>query len=59
MNRMLSGRIGNYVCKNCRATLSASQRRHASSNPEIYDVVTVGGGPAGLALLAALSTCYM
>ncbi|KAG7150313.1 hypothetical protein HYQ46_000753 [Verticillium longisporum] len=26
----------------------------AASNPDIYDVVCVGGGPAGLSLLAAL-----
>ena len=32
-------------------------RRYASSasvNPDIYDVVCVGGGPAGLSLLAGL-----
>lgn len=32
-------------------------RRHASSasvHPDIYDVVCVGGGPAGLSLLAGL-----
>ncbi|OQU94003.1 hypothetical protein CLAIMM_00429 [Cladophialophora immunda] len=48
-----------FICVQCRKTLSSSRRRrfastNASSPPEIFDIVTVGGGPAGLALLAAL-----
>ncbi|RMZ79369.1 hypothetical protein DV738_g3360, partial [Chaetothyriales sp. CBS 135597] len=39
-----------FVCRSCRHV----QRRFASSAPEVYDVVTVGGGPAGLAFLTAL-----
>ncbi|EXJ88499.1 hypothetical protein A1O1_05429 [Capronia coronata CBS 617.96] len=49
------------ICAQCRkALLNPSKRRRfatgISSTPEIYDVVTVGGGPAGLALLAALKS---
>ncbi|EXJ78119.1 ubiquinone biosynthesis monooxygenase Coq6 [Capronia epimyces CBS 606.96] len=49
------------ICAQCRkATLNPFKRRRfassISSAPEIYDVVTVGGGPAGLALLAALKS---
>ncbi|KAJ5769946.1 uncharacterized protein N7511_001997 [Penicillium nucicola] len=44
-----------YVCPSCRH-VGAGQRRFSSkpSAPELYDVVCVGGGPAGLGLLAAL-----
>ncbi|KIV85205.1 ubiquinone biosynthesis monooxygenase COQ6 [Exophiala sideris] len=48
------------VCGSCRRALLSPKRRRlastTSSTPEIYDVVTVGGGPAGLALLAALKS---
>ncbi|OCL10428.1 ubiquinone biosynthesis monooxygenase COQ6 [Glonium stellatum] len=37
-----------------RAQLYAHQRCASTSAPEIYDVVCVGGGPAGLSLLAGL-----
>lgn len=46
-----------YICPSCRLG-AVTRRRFAtqpSSVPEIYDVVCVGGGPAGLGLLAALS----
>lgn len=46
-----------YICPSCRSG-AVTRRRFAtqpSSVPEIYDVVCVGGGPAGLGLLAALS----
>lgn len=55
----LTGR-SSFICAQCRKALTAPKRRRllstSSKTPEIYDVVTVGGGPAGLALLAALST---
>ncbi|KAJ5522296.1 hypothetical protein N7527_006411 [Penicillium freii] len=45
-----------YVCPTCRHGISAGRRRFGSKSdsPELYDVVCVGGGPAGLGLLAAL-----
>ncbi|PYH89389.1 ubiquinone biosynthesis monooxgenase [Aspergillus ellipticus CBS 707.79] len=49
-----------YVCPSCQLGRLPARRRFAShtpssgSPPEIYDVVCVGGGPAGLGLLAAL-----
>ena len=52
-------RIGSYICGSYQKTVRRkSQRRHAStsSRAEIYDVVTVGGGPNGLALMAALKS---
>ncbi|KAG4443728.1 hypothetical protein IFR05_000817 [Cadophora sp. M221] len=50
-------RLGGYVCNTCTRQLGRQRRRYASappSIPDIYDVVCVGGGPAGLSLLAAL-----
>ncbi|KAL1953794.1 hypothetical protein VTO42DRAFT_2255 [Malbranchea cinnamomea] len=46
-----------YICSSCRQDLRICWKRFASTKPavpEIYDIVCVGGGPAGLALLAAL-----
>lgn len=56
--RQLSG----YVCHSCTRQLRRQQRPYTTSSytsssqaaPEIYDVVCVGGGPAGLSLLIAL-----
>ncbi|PGH07400.1 ubiquinone biosynthesis monooxygenase COQ6 [Helicocarpus griseus UAMH5409] len=48
-----------YVCPSCRRGLQPGRRRFASSSklsqrPDVYDIVCVGGGPAGLGLVAAL-----
>lgn len=46
-----------FVCSSCARSLRTRRRRYATAQaPEIYDVVCVGGGPAGLGLLTALST---
>ncbi|KAK4034789.1 hypothetical protein C8A01DRAFT_18464 [Parachaetomium inaequale] len=49
-------RRGAYVCRSCTRSLQRQLRRTYSSaaQPDIYDVVCVGGGPAGLSLLTAL-----
>ncbi|KAE9381801.1 ubiquinone biosynthesis hydrox [Stipitochalara longipes BDJ] len=50
--------LRNYVCSNCSHQLRRQRRSYATrstlASPSIYDVVCVGGGPAGLSLLAAL-----
>ncbi|EED24535.1 ubiquinone biosynthesis monooxgenase (Coq6), putative [Talaromyces stipitatus ATCC 10500] len=52
--------VRSYICPSCRASIQKSTRRVfsttpiARASPDIYDVVCVGGGPAGLALAAAL-----
>ena len=59
MPASISAPARSFICSSCRAAhRSIFQRRHASTSktPAIYDVVAVGGGPVGLALLAALST---
>ncbi|KAI2623572.1 ubiquinone biosynthesis hydrox [Hypomontagnella submonticulosa] len=46
------------LCKSCsrrlRPQLTRSYANASSQQPDIYDVVCVGGGPAGLSLLTAL-----
>lgn len=45
------------MCRSCvrRLGIPKTKRGYAmSAQPEIYDVVCVGGGPAGLSVLAAL-----
>ncbi|ETI26392.1 hypothetical protein G647_03169 [Cladophialophora carrionii CBS 160.54] len=60
MPARISPRSSRFVCAQCRHALTSTQRRRflstSTTQPEIYDVVTVGGGPAGLALLAALKS---
>ncbi|KAG5916598.1 hypothetical protein E4U53_004294 [Claviceps sorghi] len=44
-----------FACKRCSRTSPRQWTRpYSTSKDEIYDVVCVGGGPAGLSLLAAL-----
>ncbi|KAJ5606280.1 Monooxygenase FAD-binding [Penicillium lagena] len=53
--RLASRALRPYVCPSCRHGVGS--RRFGSQiaqSPDIYDVVCVGGGPAGLGLVAAL-----
>ena len=47
-----------YVCRGCTRRIQRQARRTFASaavqQPDIFDVVCVGGGPAGLSLLTAL-----
>lgn len=59
MRALFSSGLRPYICQSCRRDAHIVRRKLSSkpsSIPEIYDVVCVGGGPAGLGLLAALST---
>ncbi|CZR50624.1 related to monooxigenase [Phialocephala subalpina] len=52
-----SRQLGVYVCTACSRQLRRQRRSYAATaakTPDIYDVVCIGGGPAGLSLLAAL-----
>ncbi|KAL2134132.1 hypothetical protein VTI74DRAFT_955 [Chaetomium olivicolor] len=56
MDAVLRSR-GAYVCRSCTQSFQRQLRRayaSAAAQPDIYDVVCVGGGPAGLSLLTAL-----
>ncbi|EAQ92855.1 hypothetical protein CHGG_01090 [Chaetomium globosum CBS 148.51] len=56
MNTVI-GRRSAYVCRSCTRSFQKQLRRtyaSTSAQPDIYDVVCVGGGPAGLSLLTAL-----
>ena len=58
---VVASRSSRYICQSCRSSLKRSTTRSyvtTTPNPnaeDIYDVVTVGGGPVGLALLTAIS----
>ncbi|KAF7560845.1 hypothetical protein G7046_g3298 [Stylonectria norvegica] len=52
-SRTLLGKPG-YVCRSCVRQSQAQLRRLYSTSRDIYDVICVGGGPAGLSLLTAL-----
>ena len=60
----MSGRLllpsARFVCRRCTSQLRTRVPRAysttTSAEPDIYDVVCVGGGPAGLSLLTALRT---
>ncbi|KAI1913254.1 putative ubiquinone biosynthesis monooxygenase [Ophidiomyces ophidiicola] len=57
MRLPLRPHLSAYVCSSCRHGLLNTRLASTSASPpipEIYDIVCVGGGPAGLALLAAL-----
>ncbi|KAL3476404.1 hypothetical protein BJX99DRAFT_246919 [Aspergillus californicus] len=57
MRSISSSVLRPYVCPSCRTVPFANKRRFGSKPApvtDIYDVICVGGGPAGLALLAAL-----
>ncbi|PQE31339.1 ubiquinone biosynthesis monooxygenase COQ6 protein [Rutstroemia sp. NJR-2017a WRK4] len=51
--RIQSSRLNLYICKACTRRIRTFATA-ASTSPDIYDVVCVGGGPAGLSLAAAL-----
>ena len=47
--------LSTYICLSCAKELKLRSRTFATAaSPDIYDVVCVGGGPAGLSLLTAL-----
>ncbi|KFA80267.1 hypothetical protein S40288_04537 [Stachybotrys chartarum IBT 40288] len=54
--RSLARTSSRFVCSTCSRRLQVQSSRTYSSGPkhDIYDVVCVGGGPAGLSLLSAL-----
>lgn len=50
----------NFICRSCiRQNQSRFRRTYATTANDIYDVVCVGGGPAGLSLLTALRTVFI
>lgn len=50
---------GAHICRQCARWLKQQSRRMATAaDPDVYDVTVVGGGPAGLSLLAALRMCH-
>ena len=65
MPTRLSTSTTSFICHRCWTSLSSTTKRRrfqtttsstSRLQPDIYDVVTVGGGPAGLALHVALKS---
>ncbi|KAK3393219.1 hypothetical protein B0H63DRAFT_13736 [Podospora didyma] len=56
MDAVIRKRAAAYVCRSCTRSQRQLRRNFSSAapRPDIYDVVCVGGGPAGLSLLTAL-----
>ncbi|KAK4217022.1 hypothetical protein QBC37DRAFT_415816 [Rhypophila decipiens] len=58
MDLLIRKRAAGYVCRSCTRQVQREIRLRrsysSSARPDIYDVVCVGGGPAGLSLLTAL-----
>ncbi|MCJ1420317.1 putative ubiquinone biosynthesis monooxygenase [Xylographa parallela] len=53
----IAPRVRPFFCRSCAKALRQRRRTYATASttkPELYDVVCVGGGPAGLSLLTAL-----
>ncbi|PSR82716.1 hypothetical protein BD289DRAFT_370895 [Coniella lustricola] len=56
MESVIRRPVTRFVCRRCHIQARRSYRRGfaSSARPDVYDVVCVGGGPAGLSLLTAL-----
>ena len=57
----IAPRVRPFMCRSCAKALRRRRRTYATASttkPELYDVVCVGGGPAGLSLLTALRMLY-
>jgi ubiquinone biosynthesis monooxygenase Coq6 len=59
-NPLWARQLDGYICGGCTRQLNRQKRPYATSRlrHEVYDVVCVGGGPAGLSLIAALRTLF-
>ncbi|KAK3939667.1 hypothetical protein QBC46DRAFT_315293 [Diplogelasinospora grovesii] len=60
MDAVVRARTAAYICRSCTRRFQLQRRQQrtfasaSAAKPDIYDVVCVGGGPAGLSLLTAL-----
>lgn len=53
--RLASRVLRPYICPSCRHGVGSRRfNSQLAQSPDIYDVVCVGGGPAGLGLVASL-----